>query len=84
MDRDLVLLGIKYEAAKLGGLDGSALAKIEEGIAAEAGDAWISDPSITHGRNAARAEHGLPPIGGEPVQSREPTKRSLWQRLRRG
>lgn len=63
-------------------MEGDALAKIEERIRSEAGDGWRSDPAIAHGRNAVRAEHGLPPLG-------EPTKQvpaaaarpPIWRRL---
>lgn len=65
-NRDFVLLGIRYESARLGGLDEAALAKIAEGIRAEAGDDWEMDPKIMHGRNAVREEHGLPSIGEPP------------------
>lgn len=70
-DRDFVLLGIKYEAAKVGGLDGAALAHIENEIRAEAGESWETEPTVLRGRNAVRAEHGLPRIG-EPVGSATP------------
>lgn len=81
MDRDRSLLGIRYEAARLGGLGDEALAKIEDGIAAEAGKDWRSDPAITHGRDAVRAEHGLPPLGGRPTQTPKPKQRKPWRRL---
>lgn len=81
-DRDFVLLGIKYEAAKVGGLEGAALAKIENEIRAEAGESWETDPTVLRGRNAVRAEHGLPRIG-EPARSAAPppARRSVLRRI---
>ena len=82
-DRGLVLLGIKYEAAALGGVDEAGLAKIEEQIQAEAGDSWITHPMIVRGRNAVRAEHGLAPLGPlrEPTRGSAPAGRPLWRKL---
>src|SRR5215210_6072852 len=81
-NKDFVLLGIKYEAARLGGVDGDALAKIEEQIRSEAGDGWRSDPAIVRGRNAVRVEHDLLPLG-EPARHAPlaAAKPSLWGRL---
>ena len=64
-------------------MDEEALARIAEGVRAEAGDGWESDPDVLRGRNATRAEYGLPPVGEE---ARPPTgpptgKRPLWRRL---
>ena len=75
------LLGIKYEAARLGGLGDEALARIEKEIAEEVGEAWRSDPSIQRGRDAVRAEHGLPPLGEAPSQTPVGKKRPLWRTL---
>jgi hypothetical protein len=83
-DRGFVLLGIKYEAAALGGVDEAGLAMIEEQIQAEAGDSWATHPMVIRGRNAVRAEHGLAPLGApprEPASATEPTGRPLWRRL---
>ena len=82
--RGFVLLGIKYEAAALGGVDEARLARIEEQIRAEAGDSWTKHPMIVRGRNAVRAEHGLAPLGApprEPARGSEPSGRRLWRRL---
>ena len=83
-DRGFVLLGIKYEAAKLGGVDETGLARIEEQIQAEAGNSWAMHPMVVRGRNAVRAEHGLGPLGEPPRQSTKdagPGRRSVWRRL---
>ena len=83
-DRDFALLGIKYEAAALGGMDESGLARIEEQIRAEAGDSWTTHPMIVRGRNAVRAEHALAPLVApprEPARDSEPTEHPLWRRL---
>ena len=83
-DKNFVLLGIKYEAAILGGVDKAGLARIEEQIQAEAGDSWQSRPMIIRGRNAVRAEHGLAPLGApqrEPSSDATPANQSLWRRL---
>jgi hypothetical protein len=83
-DRGFVLLGIKYEAATLGGVDEAGLARIEEQIQAEAGESWATHPMVVCGRNAVRAEHGLAPLGApprEPARGAEPAGRPLWRRL---
>jgi hypothetical protein len=82
-DRGFVLLGIKYEAAVLGGVDEAGLTKIENQIRTEAGDSWATHPMIVRGRNAVRAEHGLAPLDAprEPAKGNAPTERPLWRRL---
>ena len=83
-EKNFVLLGIKYEAAVLGGLGESGLARIEEQIQAEAGDSWESHPMLVRGRNAVRAEHGLAPLGAPPrgpASNTAPATRTLWRRL---
>ena len=64
-------------------MDEAALAKITEGVSAEAGDGWEKDPAVLQGRNATRAEHGLPPVGEDPKPptSPAPVKRPLWRRI---
>lgn len=82
--RGFVLLGIKYEAAALGGVDEAGLAEIEEQIQAEAGESWTTHPMVIRGRNAVRTEHGLAPLDApprEPAGSAEPAGRPLWRRL---
>lgn len=84
VDRNFVLLGIKYEAAVLGGVDEAGLASIEEQIQAEAGDDWSTDPMIVRGRNAVRTEHGLAPLGApakRPPPGSGRGKRPLWRRI---
>ncbi len=83
-DRGFILLGIKYEAAALGGMDESGLARIEEQIRAEAGDSWATHPMVVRGRNAIRAEHNLAPLAvppREPQNGAEPSGRPLWRKL---
>jgi hypothetical protein len=82
-DKNSLLLGIKYEAAKLGGLEGGPLWAIREQLADEVGEGWESDGEVLRGRNAVRGEHGLPPIGAtEKVQAPEtPGRRPLWRRV---
>lgn len=81
-DRDFVLLGIKYEAAKVGGLEGAALTKIEDEVRAEAGESWETDPAMLRGRNAVRVEHGLPRIGEPaPPAASPPVRRSALRRI---
>ena len=67
----------------LGGVDEAAMAKITEGVRAEAGDGWEKDPAVLRGRNATRAEHGLPPVGEKlkPPTGPAPGKRPLWRRF---
>ncbi len=83
-DRGFILLGIKYEAAALGGMDESGLARIAEQIRAEAGDSWATHPMVVRGRNAIRAEHNLAPLGAPPREAQngaEPSGRPFWRRL---
>jgi hypothetical protein len=78
-----VLLGIKYEAARMGEVSDEALAGIEEQMKREVGEGWASDDEVLRGRNAVRREHGLPGIGG-PGNGSAPasdTRRPLWRRL---
>jgi hypothetical protein len=80
-----VLLGIKYEAARLGAVGDDALAVIEEQIKWEVGEGWASDDEVLRGRNAVRREHGLPGLGGPgdwPAPSSD-ARAGLWRRLLR-
>ncbi len=76
------MLGIKYEAARIGGVGEAALATIEEQITREVGEDWRSDEQIIRGRNAVRREHGLPGLG-EPGDRPAPVaaRRPLWRRV---
>jgi hypothetical protein len=78
-----VLLGIKYEAARIGEVSDDALAGIKEQMKREVGERWASDDEVLRGRNAVRREHGLPGIGG-PGNAPAPasdTRRPIWRRL---
>jgi hypothetical protein len=78
-----VLLGIKYEAAKIGEVSDDALAGIEEQMKREIGEGWASDDEVLRGRNAVRREHGLPGLGGpgnEPAPASD-ARRPLWRML---
>ena len=80
-----MLLGIKYEAAKLGDVGENALAGIEEQMKKEVGEGWASDDEVLRGRNAVRREQGLPGLGG-PGDKPSPTtttRRPLWRKLLR-
>jgi hypothetical protein len=82
-----VLLGIKYEAARIGGVGEDALAAIEEQMKREVGEAWASDEGVLRGRNAVRREHGLPGLGepgDRPAAPATSARRPLWRRLFRG
>ena len=81
--KNSVLLGIKYEAARIGAVGDATLAGIEEQMKREVGDGWESDDRVIRGRNAVRREHGLPGLG-EPGDRPSPTpraRRPLWRRL---
>jgi hypothetical protein len=84
-DRDFVLLGIKYEAAKVGGVDETSLANIECQIQGEVGEGWETNPIVLRGRNAVRVEHGLErldePSHRNPTPSR--TRRPFLNKLLR-
>ena len=78
-----MLLGIKYEAARIGEVGDDALAGIEEQMTREVGEGWASDEEVLRGRNAVRREHGLPGLGGPgggPAPATD-ARRSLWRRL---
>ena len=78
-----MLLGIKYEAARIGEVSDDDLASIEEQMKSEVGEGWASDDEVLRGRNAVRREHGLPGLGG-PGDRPAPAfdaRRPLWRRL---
>ena len=78
-----MLLGIKYEAARIGDVGDETLAGIEEQMKEEVGESWESDDRVITGRNAVRREHGLPGLGepGYRPSPVAPVRRPLWQRL---
>ena len=78
-----MLLGIKYEAAKIGEVGDDALAGIEEQMKREVGEGWASDNEVLRGRNAVRREHGLPGLGGPGDRPTAPARDGLplWRRL---
>jgi hypothetical protein len=82
-DKNSLLLGIKYEAAMLGGVEGAPLARIEDQLRDEVGENWRTDGEVLKGRNATRQEHGLPSIGetGRRTTPEEPDRRPLWRRV---
>jgi hypothetical protein len=82
-DKNSLLLGIKYEAAMLGGVEGAPLARIEEQLRGEVGENWRTDEEVLEGRNATRREHGLPHLGETERRSapETPDRRPLWRRV---
>ena len=79
-----MLLGIKYEAARIGDVGESALARIEEQMKREIGEDWASDNEVLKGRNAVRREHGLPGLGepgGRPAAPARTARRPVWRRF---
>jgi len=81
--KNSVLLGIKYEAARIGEVSDDALAGIEEQMKSEIGEDWASDDEVLRGRNAVRRAHGLPGLGG-PGDRPDPAvnvRHPLWRRL---
>ena len=78
-----MLLGIKYEAARIGDVSEAALGAIEEQMKREVGDDWASDERVLRGRNAVRREHGLPGLGEPGDRPAPPTnaRRPIWRRL---
>lgn len=82
-DKNEVLLGIKYEAARLGGVSEDALAAIAAQARDEIGPEWNWDEGFVTGRNAVRDEHGLDRLGGEPRSAPDPARKSWYGRLKR-
>ena len=79
-----MLLGIKYEAARIGDVGQSALAGIEEQMKREIGEGWASDNEVLKGRNAVRREHGLPGLGergDRPAAQATTVRRPIWRRF---
>ena len=83
LNKDFILLGIKYESARIAGVGDAALESIAGQLRDEAGEAWESDPMIARGRNAVRQEHGLEKLGGAGdtgASGERPTPRP-WRRF---
>ena len=82
-DKNSLLLGIKYEAAMLGGVEGAPLARIEDQLQNEVGESWRTDGEVLKGRNATRQEHGLPPVGetARGPAPEVPARLPLWRRM---
>ncbi len=78
-----MLLGIKYEAARVGEVSDDALAGIEEQMEREVGEGWASDDEVLRGRNAVRREHGLPGLGGpgDGPTTAFGARLPLWRRI---
>lgn len=80
-DKNELLLGIKYESARLGGVSEDALAAIAGQAREEIGAEWESDEGFVAGRNAVRDEHGLERLGREekpaPVHNKNPWYKRL-------
>lgn len=80
-DKNEVLLGIKYEAARLGGVGDEALAAIADQAQDEIGSGWDSEAGFVAGRNAVRDEHGLERLGGERRPEPGPARKPWYRRL---
>ena len=82
-DKNRLLLGIKYEAARIAGVEGAALEGIEEQLRGEVGQGWEKDGEVLQGRNAVRREHGLSRLGepDSPAASSADVRRPLWRRF---
>ena len=75
-------MGIKFEAARVGGVDGPALAKIGEQLRDEVGEGWETDEGVLRGRNAVRREHGLPRLGEPAERPPDPeVRRPMWRKF---
>lgn len=80
-DKNEVLLGIKYEAARLGGVGDEALSTIADQARGEIGAHWEADAGFVAGRNAVRDEHGLERLGGERRPEPGPARKPWYRRL---
>lgn len=76
-----MLLGIKYEAARIGGVDDATLSKIAAQLESEVGEDWRSDHQVLQGRNAVRREYGMPRLGEQPPPPPEAPSRPWYRRL---
>lgn len=73
-NRDFILLGIKYESARIAGVGEAALETIAGQLREEVGEDWETDPMVVRGREAVRREHGLESPGEKP-----PSRRPRWR-----
>lgn len=82
-NKDFILLGIKYESARIAGVSEAALENIAGQIRGEVGEEWKSNPMVERGRNAVRAEHSLPPLGetSRPAVVPGPRGRPWYRRI---
>ena len=82
-NKDFVLLGIKYESARIAGVGEAALESIAGQILEEVGEEWESNPMVERGRNAVRDEHGLPRLGetSRPAIEPGPPGRPWYRRI---
>lgn len=82
-NKDFILLGIKYESARIVGVGDAALEKIAGQIRGEVGEKWEINPMVERGRNAVREEHGLPRLGetSHPAVEPQPPGRPWYRRI---
>lgn len=80
-DKNELLLGIKYEAARLGGVGDESLASIADQARHEIGAEWDSDEGFVAGRDAVRVERGLERLGGEPKPPSASARGPWYRRL---
>jgi hypothetical protein len=80
-NRDFVLLGIKYESAKIAGVSDAALERIAGQLREEVGEEWATDPMVVRGRDAVRREHGLDTLGAVSGNAgkKPSSSRSRWR-----
>lgn len=64
-------------------MEGAPLSRIEAQLRGEVGEGWETDEEVLRGRNAARREHGLSPIGeaGRRPAPEAAGRRPLWRRV---
>ena len=79
--KDFILLGIKYESAKIAGVGADALENIATQLRDEVGEEWKSNPMVERGRNSVRQEHGLNGIDASDGNTTETStpRRQKWR-----
>ncbi len=82
-NKDFILLGIKYESARIAGVGEAALENIARQLRGEVSEEWESNPMVERGRNAVREEHDLPPLGAtsRPTIVPGPPGRPWYRRI---